>query len=184
MTRLDDLFAYEEQEAQRQRRTSNPAVAIPVIAILSFALTWVLGRFTIGTPLALVLGGSLALYALRYVLATIYAPKLPATLRDAPPRRAEAGSDEDGIRRASRRWEQRLDYAQDDARHLAHLIRPAFADLVNERLRLVHGVTWASDPQRVRALIGPQLWKFLTEPVPRRVTPQEIAILVAQMEAL
>jgi hypothetical protein len=185
MSGLDDLLGYEEDESHQQRRaSSNIAVVLPTIGVLSVLIWWVLGRMTVGTPYLLVLGSMLAIYLLRVVLGTIHAPRLPVTLRNTPPRSASAGTNDDGIRQAARRWDQRLDYAHDDARHMAHLIQPAFADVVDERLRLVHGITRASDPARARELIGPQLWKFITQPVPRQVTPQEIATLVAQMEAL
>jgi hypothetical protein len=186
MTRLDDLLAYDDSDGRRRQRPSRSGlgVALPLIAIGSIGIWWLLHRFGIGTPYLLIVASLLAIYGLRYILGTIGAPTLPRTLRDQPPRSPERPADEDGVRLATRTWDQRLDYAQDDARHLTHLIQPSFRDVVDERLRLVHGISRSSDPDRARALIGPQLWKFLTEPVPRRVTPQEIAALVAQMEAL
>lgn len=184
MTGLDDLLAYDEDESGNQRRSgANMAAVLPVILGCSVALWWILERLTIGVPYPLVIGSMLALYLLRTVLRAVKAPKLPITLRTALASTASPGSD-DGIREAARRWDQRLDYAQDDARHLTHLIQPAFADVVDERLRLVHGISRASDPVLARTLVGPQLWKFITEPVPRQVTPQEIATMVAQMEAI
>jgi hypothetical protein len=186
MTRLDDLLGYDEEEFAPPPRSSggNLGIAAVVIFAVSGLLWWVLGKMTVHTPYILVVALLLTLYALRWVLASIKPPKLPATLRDVP--RSGRGRQEssDGMRDAVRRWDQRLDYARDDARHMTHLIQPGFADIVDERLRQVHSISRATDPERAREICGPLLWKFITEPVPRRVTPQEIATLVAQMEAL
>ncbi len=186
MSGLDDLLGYEDDEYRIRSRPSGPkfAAAVPVIIAVSWVTWWVMERFTIGVPFVLVLGAFTVAYVLRIVVRTINPPSLPATLRTTPVRSAPPPTDDDGIRQAARRWDQRLDYAQDDQRHLAHLIAPAFADVVDERLRLVHGVNRATDPEHARALVAPQLWKFITEPVPRQVTPQDIAALVAQMEAI
>jgi hypothetical protein len=186
MTRLDDLLAYDEDEARRRRRASGGRLAITIPALLVFGLAlWLVMRWArISTPLPLVYGALFALYALRYVLGLVSAPKLPPTLRSAPIRPPGPSTGDDGVRQAVGRWNQRLEYAHDDARHMAHLIRPAFTELVDERLRLRHGISRTTDPARAYALIGPELGRFITETGPRQATPQEIATLVAQMEAL
>ncbi len=185
MTRLDDLLGYEEEDAAPTNRgTGRPAAAIVVILILSGLLWWFFGKLSVHTPYPLILGLLATAYLLRWILTSIKAPKLPLTLRDVP-RSARGGPDSvDGMRDAVRRWDQRLDYARDDPRHMTHLIQPGFTEIVDERLRQAHGISRASDPEAARALCGPRLWKFITEPVPRRVTPQEIADLVSDMEAL
>jgi hypothetical protein len=185
VTRLDDLLGYDEDEG-RPHRTSGGrlGVAVPTILAVGTVMWFGMRAVGLGVALPLVLAALLSLYGLRYVLRTINPPRLPVTLRTSPRRQAGSSVGDDGIRAAARRWDQRLEYASGDARHTAHLIRPAFAELVDERLRLRHGISRATDPARAYAMIGPQLGKFITESVPRQVSPQEIAILIAQMEAL
>ena len=57
-------------------------------------------------------------------------------------------------------------------------------EIIDERVRLMHGVTSENDPEAYREIVGPVLLKFLSEPAPRRVTPNLIATLVAEMETL
>jgi hypothetical protein len=186
VTRLDDFFDYDDQPERQARRAAawKTVLILVLIVLISFGLYKMLRSFAVGTPYVLILAILLALFGLRRVLTGIRAPVLPATLRQPPPRRRPAPAPGDGIRAEVRHWDTRLDYARDDPRHLNHLIRPAIIDIIDERLRLFHGIDRAADPEQAREIMGPMLWTFITEPVRRRVTPNDLATLVAQMEAL
>jgi len=187
VTRLDDLLAYEDDaRLTREGKTSTTWIVVSTVFVVggSLLLWWILAKATVGAPYALVLFTVAALVGLLHVTRRIKPPPLPATLRDNPVSGRVQPNPADGVRQAVRQWDNRLDYAQDDPRHITHLIQPAVIDIVDERLRLAHGISRAADPERAHQLIGPQLWKFITEPVQRRVTPHEMATLVAQMEAL
>lgn len=83
-----------------------------------------------------------------------------------------------------RRWASRLEgdaYGRDDFRHRGH---PAMVALVDERLRLRHGVDRARDPARARVLMSEELWRFLNQPPRRRPRPAQVIRLVRQIEKL
>lgn len=167
----------------------SPWVRVAIGVVLCFATAAVLHViFTImgvGAPYLFVVSLLLCLAALRGVLGSVAAPPLPRTLRDAPaPPAHREGIPEDGIRVAVSRWETRLDWTRQDITRFASIAWPAFVDIVDERLRLRHGTSRTDDPVRARELLGPELWTFVHEPVSRSLTPQDMAALVARMEAL
>jgi hypothetical protein len=186
-TQLDDLLGYAEEPERVERRRGSgwkTVLTLVVLVLASFVVYRILQSASVGTPYVLILAVMLALVALRRVLTGIKAPALPVTLNRPPPRRRPETIPGDGIRAVVRSWDNRLDYAHDDQRQLARMIRPAITDIVDERLRLRHGVHRDTDPDRAQEIMGPRLWKFVTGPVPRRMSPQDVATLVAQMEAL
>jgi hypothetical protein len=186
MTRLDDLFGYED--APKRSMSRRPVVrwigmlvGVFVLSYVIHALLWVHHD---GPPFVLVFATVAAFAALRHTLRVLDVQPIPRTLRGNPPVDQRSESADDGMRNAASSWNMRLDYAQDEPRHFERIIRPAFIEIIDERIRLGHGVTREADPERFREIVGPQLWKFMTEPVPRRMTPQMIAAVVAQMEEL
>lgn len=187
MTRLDDLLGYEETP---RRSGSDRGTVIKLVALLvgcvavSWLITWVLRVYGVGVPFQFVLGTLLCLGALRGILVVLGPPSLPDTLKDAPWRPPAHPNSDDGVARAVSRWETRLEFGKQDADRFARVSRPAIIDIIDERLRLRHGVSRAHDPRRAEALLGPYLWAFVHQPVTRTLKPQEIATLVAQMEAL
>ena len=59
------------------------------------------------------------------------------------------------------------------------------AELTDERLRLRHGITRASDPRRARELLGEPLWQLLAEPGRRRAEgPRAVETYVDALERL
>jgi hypothetical protein len=90
----------------------------------------------------------------------------------------------DALRAAVRRWEQRLEWSQSDADSFSRNVLPVFAELVDERLRLRHGITRVSDPRRARELIGEPLWRFLADPGRRPPKPRDLAAYVESLEKL
>jgi hypothetical protein len=85
---------------------------------------------------------------------------------------------DDAVRTAVARWNVRLEVRNDDL-----IRRRVLADLVEDRLRLVHGVDVLGDPERVRRLVGPRLWSVLNAP-PQTLSPEQLAHLITEMEAL
>lgn len=83
-----------------------------------------------------------------------------------------------------RRWEERLDWRRDDAEYFTRTVLPAIGMVADERLRLRHGVTRSTDPDRARQLLGPHVSAFLERPHQKAPTPAEIAALVKELESL
>jgi hypothetical protein len=188
VTRLDDLLTYDDHARRSRPRRAGTArkVLIPVVVALTISVVahLVLNIIRVGVPFALVLATAMAIVALRYTLRALEIQRLPQTLLASAPVRHMAQSKTDGMSEAARSWNNRLEFAHDDSGRLDRLIRPAFVEIIDERVRLGHGITRASDPDLFRQLVGPELWKFMTMPVPRRFSPHMIATLVAQMEEL
>jgi hypothetical protein len=97
-----------------------------------------------------------------------------------------AGAAQDGLYLATSRWDTRLSWvkAHGDKGQFARTVQPKLVEIIDERLWLRHSVSRAGDPARARALLGEQLWGFVTQPVPKNMTPREVAGLIALMEAL
>jgi hypothetical protein len=188
VTRLDDLLTYDDHARRPRRRSSGVVrkVLTPVIVAVTISVVahLVLVGTRVGVSFALVFATVTALVALRYTLRALDIQKLPQTLLASAPVRHMVQPKTDGMSEAARSWNNRLEFAHDDSGRLDRLIRPAFVDIINERIRLGHGITRGSDPELFRQLVGPELWKFMTMPVPRRFSPHMIATLVAQMEEL
>ncbi|HEY1488984.1 MAG TPA: hypothetical protein VGF84_22950 [Micromonosporaceae bacterium] len=186
MTRLDDLLTYDDGARQGRGLGLGTRGALIPIAVVAISLAaWSFSHWLgVGTPFLLIFAVVAALAVVQQVIRVLDIRRIPPTLRDNPPVVETTQPAPDGIRIASRSWNQRLEYAQDDANHFARMIQPAFQEIIDERIRLAHGVTRSNDPDAYRQILGPELSRFLTEPLPRRMTPQMIATLVAQMEAL
>lgn len=90
----------------------------------------------------------------------------------------------DSLRAAVRRWEQRLDWSQSDAERFSRNVLPVLSELTDERLRLRHGITRASDPRRARELIGEPLWQLLDDPGRRPPKRPDFEIYVQALERL
>lgn len=185
MTRLDDLLSYEDDHERRSPIRSavlRMAFAVLVIVTVSWMIWRAVERFGLGLPYVLVLALLVAIYGLTKALAWIKPSPLPATLHTDVRVDRDAPADGDGVRDAVRKWAGKLTYAHDDPRHVARMIQPEMVAIIEERVRLRYGVTRATDPDRVRELVGPVLWTFMTEPVTRRIPANQLAALVAEME--
>jgi hypothetical protein len=186
MTRLDDLLGYDDGLPTRQgRRVTLRMVLVPILVVFLATCFWASMRAVgIDVPYPLLLAVFAALAAVQQTIRMLQIRRIPPTLRDNPPVASDGRAAPDGIRTTVRGWNQRLEYAQDDSRHFDRLIKPAMREIIDERVRLMHGVTSENDPEAYREIVGPVLLKFLSEPAPRRVTPNLIATLVAEMETL
>jgi hypothetical protein len=83
-----------------------------------------------------------------------------------------------------RRWEHRLSWSQSDPDAFSRNVLPVLAELTDERLRLRHGITRASDPRRARELIGEPMWALLSEPGRRAPKSRDLATYVDTLERL
>jgi hypothetical protein len=73
---------------------------------------------------------------------------------------------------------------QNDPHQFARTIQPRLIQLIDERLRLRHGIVRSVDPARARAVLGDPLWTFMTTPVRAQVTPADLTALIRQMEGI
>ncbi|MGX6602686.1 hypothetical protein ACWKSP_11190 [Micromonosporaceae bacterium Da 78-11] len=107
-----------------------------------------------------------------------------------PKRRAGAGASGvggdsfDSLREAVRRWEKTLSRAQSDPDLYSRNVLPGLAELTDERLRLRHGITRATDPRRARGLLGDPLWAALHDPGRRTPKARDLETYVDVLERL
>jgi hypothetical protein len=137
----------------------------------------------------LVVAGFVALRLLMLAVAEVAPPPLPGRPKER--RLTESDNDydyrfggTDTLRVTIRRWEQRLEWSQSDSDRFSSSLLPVLAELTDERLRLRHGLTRASDPRRARELIGDPLWQLLAEPPRRPPKARELAGYVEMLEKL
>jgi hypothetical protein len=193
---LDELFAVaDEQEPEELPPTERPRSRVTrltrdVLLVAAATVVTIAGLRSagIGVSVLLVVAAFVALRLLMFAVAQVAPPAPP---RAAARRVSEADHDydyrfggTDSLRTAVRRWEQRLDWAQSDADQFSRNVLPVLAELTDERLRLRHGITRASDPQRARELIGEPLWQLLNEPRRRPPKARDLAGYVQALETL
>jgi hypothetical protein len=77
-----------------------------------------------------------------------------------------------------------LDWTGREGHRFSTATQPSIVDIIDERLRVRHGIDRHTDPNRARELLGPNLHKFVTEPVKRRMSGPELAALASEMEDL
>jgi hypothetical protein len=80
------------------------------------------------------------------------------------------------------RWARRLSVTSGDPEWFGRVARDRLAVLAGERLRQRHGIRLA-DP-RSAALLGDELYTFLTAPLTRTPSPAELDRLITRMEQL
>ena len=191
---LDELFSFADEpvveEAPAEERPPSVAGWLIRNALLVAVATAVtvagLRLAGVRVPILVVVAAFIALRLLMLAVAEVAPP--PAVRVSARRAVEESGeyywSGTDSLRTAVRRWEQRLDWSQSDAERFSRNVLPVVAELTDERLRLRHGITRASDPRRARELVGEPLWQFLAEPGRRPPKRQELATLVEALERL
>jgi hypothetical protein len=188
---IDDLLGFEEEPVVEDARPRSPAgwwirnaLLVLVVAAATVAALRVAG---VHVSWLLVVAAVAAVRALQRLVAAVAPPPAP---RAVPRRRA---ADEDGtyhwqntdaLRSAVRRWEQQLGWSQTDAARFSRNVLPVLAELTDERLRLRHGITRESDPQRARALLGEPYWRMLAEPDSRPPKARDLAAHVETLEQL
>lgn len=187
---IDDLLRYEEEPRPGPRRGQSTVVWVVKTVLYAAGIAGLivlLARLVgLGLPYAVVVAAALALLLLRRVLRDV-APVPLAALAAPTPRDDDwqlSWPTPDGLFTAAGRWDTRLSWTHTDPERFTRLVIPAIAELADERLRQKHGIRMATDPVPARGLLGDPLWTFLTTPLTRPPTPQQITAVVAYLEAL
>lgn len=190
---LDELLRYEEDEPAPHRVEGPPSryrwlIRPLVISVVGAVAGWLMLRAVgLAVPPPLIFMILLVVQLLRRTTRWIDAQPIPRGLREPI---VEYDSDStappDGMHLAVARWDTRLSWVrvQHDPHRFARTMQPQLVQLVDERLRLHHGVVRSADPARARAVLGDPLWTFMTTPVSANVTPADLARLIRQMEEI
>jgi hypothetical protein len=198
---LDDLFSFgaerpvEEYVEVVERPPSRAwwvirnllliaAATVVVDAALRFAGTSV--------SLLLIVAALISLRLLMLAVSQVAPPPRPKRGERGSGRDHNRADDEglytwtgsDSLRVAVRRWEQRLSWSQQDPEAFSRNVLPVLAELTDERLRLRHGITRASDPRRARELLGEPVWALLSEPGRRTPKGRDLNDYVETLERL
>ncbi|GAB1645125.1 hypothetical protein [Krasilnikovia sp. MM14-A1259] len=188
---LDDLFASSAEPVpdlpEVRRPRSRAAWIIRNVLFIAGATTVTVAGLRsagVSVPLLLVVTAFVALRLLMLAVSQVAPPPPPKRSTRPGDRDHGAGQGGDALRTAVRRWELRLDWAQSDADQYSRNVLPVIAELTDERLRLRHGITRASDPRRARELLGEALWRTLEEPGRRPPKAREVAAYVETLERL
>jgi hypothetical protein len=186
---LDDLFgggyAPPAEQAPRPVRRRSPVPRLigeaAVIALTTVVLVAGLRAGGVSIPLLLIVA---ALLGLRLVVwaASAVAPPPGPKLRSSTGRDKAATAD--SLRSSVKRWERNLQQANSDPDLYARNVLPVLAELTDERLRLRHGLTRASDPRRARELLGEPLWTALASPGRHGLRGRDIENLLDVLERL
>ncbi|MFI7598626.1 hypothetical protein [Actinoplanes sp. NPDC049681] len=192
---LEDLFggvaerspAEEPLVAERKPRSRAFRIAgnVLLVVLATVVTVAVLRSRGISVSVLLIVAAFAALRLLMLAVSEVAPPPLPRVNR----RRGEENGDyrwagNDTLRVAVRRWEQQLDRAQHDGERFSRIVQPALAELADERLRLRHGITRASDPRRARELLGEPLWQVLDDPGRRLPKARELSAYVDALERI
>jgi hypothetical protein len=196
-TPIDDLLEYEEEPAPKPTSHREPPSRWLIKAVLLSLAGGLIGygllRFAgADVPYPFLVALAFTLLALRRVLRELAVVPVPETLRKQPPPPSEGGAggggwdERDGLRLAVTGWATRLAWlhSRTDPRQFVRNVQPRLVQIIDERLRLRHGITLDADPERARELLGGPLWTFVSSPVPKNPTPRELATLVKHMEEL
>jgi hypothetical protein len=190
---LDELFGFAEEPVAAERPVAeerSPSRAgwlirnLLLVAVATMVTVAVLRIAGIRVSIMVIVAAFVALRLLMLAVAEVAPP--PAGRASARRAVEEIGeyrwTGTDSLRAAVRRWEHRLDWAQSDAERFSRIVLPVLAELTDERLRLRHGITRASDPRRARDLIGEPLWAVLHQRRPPQ--PRELETYVTALERL
>jgi hypothetical protein len=190
---LDDLFTFTaepapEPEPEPERPNSRAGWVIRNALLIAIATVVTVAGFRLAgvrLPILMIVAFFVALRLLMLAVSEVAPPPLP----HAAVRRGEESAEyhwtgTDSLRTAVRRWEHRLDWSQSDADRFSRNVLPVLAELTDERLRLRHGLTRASDPRRARELVGEPLWLALSEPGRRPPKRADLATFVEALERL
>jgi hypothetical protein len=187
--RLDDLFGggYEPpaEEVPRPAKRRSPVPRLigeaAVIALTTVVITAGLRAGGVRIPLLLLVSALLGLRLVVWAASAVAPP--PAPKFRAPSNRDKAAT-ADSLRSSVKRWERNLQQAQADPDLYARNVLPVLGELTDERLRLRHGLTRASDPRRARELLGEPLWTALSAPGRQGLRGRDVETLLDALERL
>ena len=191
---LDDLFAMVEEPAAEEpveaaRKPRSRALWIIrnllLIAGATVVTVAVLRSAGIGVPVPLVVVAFLALRLLLVAVAEVAPPPLPKRGRRRTADVLDAGhpAGPDSLRSVVHGWERRLEWSQSEPEAFSRNVSPVLGELIDERLRLHHGITRDADPRRARELIGEPVWQMLSAPG-RPPRARDLEAYVATLERL
>ena len=185
--RPEEVVVAEPEEVVEKPRSRVGWILrnVALIAVATVVTVAGLRSRVISVSVLLIVAAFVALRLLMLAVSEVAPPPLP---RPAV-RRGEDDGDyrwagTDTLRAAVRRWEQQLDWSQREPDSFSRNVLPVLAELTDERLRLKHGFTRASDPQRAREVLGEPLWQFLDEPGRRTPKPRELSAYVEALEKI
>lgn len=186
MTSLDDLLRHEDEAGERAPRPARRAVLWLfqtglLAALCAGGLVLVLRVIGYELSYPLAAAGFFALLVLRRIVVGLGVTRL-GRLAELPSRDREP-PEPDQLAVAIQRWRTRLSWGRAGIRPFTRT-SPLIAELVDERLRLRHGLTRASDPERARTLVGEKLWSYLADPDARTPSSRELAALLTEVEKL
>jgi hypothetical protein len=187
---LDDLFAMVAEPAEEpfeaDEKPRSPVLWVTrnllLVGVATVVTVAVLRSLRLGVSVPVVAAAFVALRLLLLAVAEVAPP--PAPKRTAGPDTAASPHGADVLRSAVGQWEQRLEWSQSDPVAFARNVLPVLAELADERLRLRHGMTRASDPRRARELLGEPLWLALGDAGGRSPRARDLADYVAALERL
>lgn len=188
---IDDLLRHvEEPEASAPRRKTGVGWALRVVLLAGAwtALT-VFGLRLLGLNLSAIgaFAGFLALLLVRRMTVRLAPPVPPRRTRGRPTRWADGpdrSTGDDALRSAVRAWAQGLAWSHGNPGSFARVVLPRLRDLADERLRLRHGVTRASDPDRARQLLGERTWAILDGHPNRTPTLTDYTAIASELEKI
>jgi hypothetical protein len=190
---LDDLFRFEDSEPVRPKVGPQPwlvrsflitfatsAVVYTAFHIFDLAPSYVL-------IFAVCAGGVLVRQAARLTAEPTWRRTRDAVRGPRPVHRIEPGGwyeGGDGVIEAVRRWHRRLEWGIVDPHRFAATVGLRLREQADERLRLRHGITTATNPARARTLLGEEVWTLLHPDQPRVPAPREVAAAIRRLESL
>jgi len=194
---LEDLFSFAEEPVvdelppPEKKRSRFGWVLRNLLLIAGATVVTIAGLRSagIGVSTLLVVAAFVALRLLLLAVAEVAPPPQPGRSKGRMLTESDNDYDyrfggTDMVRAAVRRWEQRLDWSQSDPDRFTGNLLPVLGELTDERLRLRHGITRASDPRRARELVGEPLWQLLSDPPRRPPKARELAGHVETLEKL
>lgn len=162
-------------------RTVLTAAGLTAVVVVGLRI------YGVAVSIPAIFAGFLALLVLRRLVEQVTPPP-PQPV--APPRDPAFDDGtyrwgtEDVLTGAVHRWERKLAWSKGEPQRFTRGVHPILVELVDERLRLRHGVSRSADPARARALVGDLLWTFLSAPPKRTPAPRDLVALVAEVEKI
>jgi hypothetical protein len=188
---LDELFSDRDEPIEETTEAAAPkprSTALWLLrngALVAAASTVAVAALRAGglhAPLILVVAAFIGLRLVLLAVSQVSPPPLPK--RRGGGSASSSGPAGDALRAAVRRWERTLDRAHADSDLYSRNVLPVLAELTDERLRLRHGITRASDPRRARELLGDPMWAALHDPSRRSARTRDIETFVDVLERL
>jgi hypothetical protein len=187
---LDDLFSFrEEPAAEEAEPVAKPRSRLAWVArnalLVAVATTVTVAALRAGginVSIVLVVAAYTGLRVILLAVSEVAPPPLPQRRNGVTGSGPDAG--DDSLRVAVRRWEQNLDRAHNDPDLYSRNVLPVLAELTDERLRLRHGITRATDPRRARELLGDPLWAALHDRGRRTPKARDLETYVDALERL